>query len=936
MKKIHFLVLFVVFPGFISAQSNTLKLAVKSPSIDVASVNTKTVALYEKFEISVSISDVDFSNPYDPSEVDLRCIFDSPSGKQWELFGFYDDYQDRNEWKVRFAPNETGNWTYTLKLIHSGGTIESTSNGFEAVQSDHDGWIRVSQKNPHYFEHDNGKSYYGIGPYYPWGVSNSNNGLGLMEDSGANLFGYWNIMYGGESGIIESIGSGLGRYNQNKCGRIDQLIQWAEERNMKMMLAIWPHDLLCETLGGWAKQWDSNPYQYITTSADFYGSQEAWEYQKKQYRYLIARWGYSRGLGIWEIVNEITGTEGWAAGNEADATNWVRIVSDYLKYNDPFGRPTTASKHGGYYWPEGYAQVDISNVHVYETGWNMEYQGNPLRSSHYIYHWLSNMFWNDFEQPGIFGEAGYTNTYGDFATPSSGYTAHYHNALWASWASGLAATPVWWDMGSSQVMSNDVMAQMKAFSRVAPIINYTDYSFSTFETTINDCDVYCMVNDSLTFGWVRDILGSKFKVRQFEIGGLPDTTYAIRWFDTWSGDELETTIGISIDSVLTVTSPDYFDNPDYAFLVTPLQGGGDPVALSLTSSTSTILKNGSSTAVITCMVKDTDGLISTGAGSEIHFSVKGSGELLDNDVVAENGYVRITYRSGMEGPFVRIVAESAGLQSDSITISLTDQILVDSFDDYADNTSFETTWQVQGGTNTQLNLVSSNDKLMKVTYAIGDGSPPYAGFQRALSDDYSDTGYLRFYLIPDGSDRDLAMILRSGNLYWRYDHKLSGSTGKLIEIPIADFVPQNTESEVDLANLTLVSFSILPGDGGNGSGEIYLDDFAFSIGMTTDVEEDYSGLHVPNEFRVYDNFPNPFNPSTTIRYELQYRSHLKLEVFDILGRLVTTLVDEVQSGGTYEVVFNTISSNRELSSGTYFIRFQAGSFHTVKKITLLK
>ncbi|MDZ7721871.1 MAG: hypothetical protein U5R06_03345 [candidate division KSB1 bacterium] len=177
---------------------------------------------------------------------------------------------------------------------------------------------------------------------------------------------------------------------------------------------------------------------------DFWSSEEAWTYQERQYRYLIARWGYSRALGIWEIVNEINGTDGWQNGRRDDARRWVGRVHDFFKAHDPTGRPTTASMSGGQYWPEGYAEVDISNVHMYETGWLAPYGGNPLRSSVYTYSNVTRQMWNDFEQPAILGEAGYTDNYGDFGGGTPEYTQMFHNALWASWANGLAATPVWW------------------------------------------------------------------------------------------------------------------------------------------------------------------------------------------------------------------------------------------------------------------------------------------------------------------------------------------------------------------------------------------------------------------------------------------------------------------------------------------------------------
>ena len=79
------------------------------------------------------------------------------------------------------------------------------------------------------------------------------------------------------------------------------------------------------------------------------------------------------------------------------------------------------------------------------------------------------------------------------------------------------------------------------------------------------------------------------------------------------------------------------------------------------------------------------------------------------------------------------------------------------------------------------------------------------------------------------------------------------------------------------------------------------------------------GEEVPDEFSLHQNYPNPFNPATTISYDLPERAEVRLTVYDILGRWVTTLVDEQQNAGHYQVSFDA----SELSSGTYIYRIEA-------------
>ncbi len=80
------------------------------------------------------------------------------------------------------------------------------------------------------------------------------------------------------------------------------------------------------------------------------------------------------------------------------------------------------------------------------------------------------------------------------------------------------------------------------------------------------------------------------------------------------------------------------------------------------------------------------------------------------------------------------------------------------------------------------------------------------------------------------------------------------------------------------------------------------------------------------------DYPNPFNPSTTIKYELPMSSEVKLSVFDVLGREVSVLVNERRDAGVHEVTFDASGG----SSGVYFYRMIAGSFTETKKLLLVR
>ncbi len=89
---------------------------------------------------------------------------------------------------------------------------------------------------------------------------------------------------------------------------------------------------------------------------------------------------------------------------------------------------------------------------------------------------------------------------------------------------------------------------------------------------------------------------------------------------------------------------------------------------------------------------------------------------------------------------------------------------------------------------------------------------------------------------------------------------------------------------------------------------------------------------VPQTFSLEQNFPNPFNPSTTMKFSLASPQQVRLTVYDLLGRAVSTVVNQFMQAGAYSVQWNA----SQLPSGMYLYRIDAGTFSSVKKLTLVK
>src|SRR5690606_9455402 len=90
--------------------------------------------------------------------------------------------------------------------------------------------------------------------------------------------------------------------------------------------------------------------------------------------------------------------------------------------------------------------------------------------------------------------------------------------------------------------------------------------------------------------------------------------------------------------------------------------------------------------------------------------------------------------------------------------------------------------------------------------------------------------------------------------------------------------------------------------------------------------------NIPEQFKLDQNYPNPFNTKTTISYELRIRDFVKLIVFDVTGRIVQELINQVQLPGTYQYTFD----GSHLTSGIYFYKLQTDNFMDTKKMILVK
>jgi hypothetical protein len=112
------------------------------------------------------------------------------------------------------------------------------------------------------------------------------------------------------------------------------------------------------------------------------------------------------------------------------------------------------------------------------------------------------------------------------------------------------------------------------------------------------------------------------------------------------------------------------------------------------------------------------------------------------------------------------------------------------------------------------------------------------------------------------------------------------------------------------------------------AGPLRWDSASVSISIT-DVGENHSN---PISYKLYDNYPNPFNPSTTLKYSLSETSFTSIKIYDGIGNEVAVIVNEMKTAGTHQAIFSADG----LSSGVYYYTIQSGSFNETKKMILMK
>jgi len=552
--------LWVIFL-FLTACEGEISPTRIQPQSQILSVESSAdeVQIYEMIEFSITL-DANFDNPFDSREMSLDAIFTGPDGSNWSVPGFWDA---DHSWLVRFTPSITGIWNYKISLKDRNGIASSNPTHFMVIPSSHHGWLQVGNwvnpnYNPRYLAFHDGTPFYGIGHYNAFNLLSfgydETKGFGLynqMVDAGENILVYWPIYSN------PFFSTDYTRYSLPDLKIIDMVVDDAENKDIYLIFTIWNHDLLRNLEHPWSQnnmgQWENlNGFNKLGSIEDFFTDDEAWAWQENLYRYIIARWGYSRAIGLWQTVSEIEGTN---AGKEGD--RWHERVNQFFVDYDPYRHPTTASMAGDRWWPNGYTNMDVLQIHSYATA------NDPVETGPLLAEWSQKMF--EF--------ATKPNFIGEFGTPDQrNEPEHLHNALWAGLVSGAALTPMDWnDGGTWGSMTPEMFEQVHFFADFVEDLELVKLNTTILNitTSSNELQVWGIGGSDWAIIWLQDISQINRDISEIresiitnsgekvDVDGLMNGEYVIQSYNTWSGTYLREYRSNVDTGQLSVVLPDF-------------------------------------------------------------------------------------------------------------------------------------------------------------------------------------------------------------------------------------------------------------------------------------------------------------------------------------------------------------------------------------------
>lgn len=385
-----------------------------------------------------------YSDPYNPADIRVDAVITAPDLTEIILPCFYKSGTSGNsQWEARFTPQQAGQYSYRVKVYLS-DLLDGISDVFtlESTVSAEDGFVHMNPSSYYTFKHDSGRRFRGVGENIGWegeGGYSYDDLYPLLNANGCNFVRSWLITPKDPPTGLEW--NNLGSYNQTAASRLDQVFDLAEQYGIYLMLSIDHHNLFIS--GGGTSVWANSPYNSANggpcaTPTDFFTNATAKDYYKRKLRYLVARWGYSPQLCVWEFFNEVDHVVEQSGVSITNVSNWHGEMASYLKSIDPYGHiVTTSLSHNNYSALWNLANMDFTQRHLYGSTSGM-YSTTTSYESSYNKPFVSGEFSLYWQGPWAIG------------TPTE-YRRELHLGLWRGMFSPTPILPMtwWWNYHDS-------------------------------------------------------------------------------------------------------------------------------------------------------------------------------------------------------------------------------------------------------------------------------------------------------------------------------------------------------------------------------------------------------------------------------------------------------------------------------------------------------
>ena len=540
------------------------------------------IPCHSKFEVALDLPDR-YANPFDPDEIAVEAIFETPGGQSERADGFFTQNFRRQltpageqivpqgpaRWKVRYAPRTPGEYRYRLTTRDRRGSASWGPASFRATPSPNPGYVRVSRRDPRYFEFENGAPFNPIGhnirspsdsrmdAKFAWktrwteGTMAYMRFFGDMQRHGENIAEVWQAPWslGLEWSDKWSFYHNVGQYNLRNAWEMDHVVENAERHGILLNVVIHNHGKYSSFSD---KEWESNPMNkalggFLASPDDYFTDPRAVASFRNLMRYSIARWGYSANIFAWELWSELN-----LAGSSKETytrpevVNWHRDAAAMIKDRD-LGRHLVSTHYSGDYNTVNtnistLAEIDHVAVDAYYTSSNY-LQIIPLLQE-------TARFNRPFGKPALVTEFGGSSG----AQGLSHLLACLHAGLWASTATPVAGTPLFWWWGL--IEEENLYPEYLAVSRFMKDEDRRDPEADSYSPTIASTGVppvraqaVCLKSTSKANGWIyapdefneQPVLDLQpLAGVSLSINGLTNGNYRIEFWETLRGTIVDT------------------------------------------------------------------------------------------------------------------------------------------------------------------------------------------------------------------------------------------------------------------------------------------------------------------------------------------------------------------------------------------------------------